>query len=156
MQSYIKSIIKSAGLEDAVWATTPMSNTQPVLEPITPPDYSYPYVTNLGRLFWVARTCRPDIAFATSLLARFSSCYSSPHITALKRVFKYLAATASIGITYDGHKPFYEVAYSDADYASQHGRKSVSGSVVLMAGAAVAWSSKRQTQRSHVDSPIPR
>ncbi|KAB5587551.1 Copia protein [Ceratobasidium theobromae] len=148
MQSYIKSIVKSAGLEDAVWATTPMSNTQPVLEPIMPPDYSYPYVMNLGWLFWVARTCRPDIAFTTSLLTRFSNCYGSPHITALKRVFKYLTTTASISITYDGHKPFYKVTYSDTDYASQHGHKSVSGSVVLMAGAAVAWSSKRQTSIS--------
>ncbi|KAB5588690.1 Copia protein [Ceratobasidium theobromae] len=148
MQSYIKSIVKLAGLDDAIWATTPMSNTQPVLEPIMPPDYSYPYVMNLGWLFWVACTCRPDIAFATSLLARFSNCYSSLHITALKRVFKYLAATESIGITYDGHKPFYEVVYSNTDYASQHGRKSVSGSVVLMAGTAVAWSSKCQTSVS--------
>ncbi|KAB5587973.1 Copia protein [Ceratobasidium theobromae] len=138
MQSYIKSIVKSAGLDNAVWATTPISNMHLVLEPITPPDHSYPYVTNLGRLFWVARTCRPNIAFATSLLARFSNCYGSPHITALKCVFKYLAATASIGITYDGHRPFYEVAYSDADYASQHGCKSTSVSLSTMEAEFVA------------------
>ncbi|QRW04445.1 Copia protein [Ceratobasidium sp. AG-Ba] len=122
MESYIKSIVKLADLEDASPAYTPMSNTMPALEPSTD-KIDYPYITQLGRLFWVTRCVRPDIAFPVGLLARFSNSY---------------------GLTYDGNKPFYEVAYSDSDFATQHLRKSISGCVIILAGAAVCWLSKRQ------------
>lgn len=44
--------------------------------------------------------------------------------------------------------PFYKVAYSDADFATQFGQKSISGSLVIMGGAAVSWSLKRQNSVS--------
>ncbi|QRW09844.1 Copia protein [Ceratobasidium sp. AG-Ba] len=143
MESYIKSIVKLADLEDASPAYTPMSNTMPALEPSTD-KIDYPYITQLGRLFWVTRCVRPDIAFPVGLLARFSNSYGTHHITVMKRIHRYLATTAKIGLTYDGNKPFYEVAYSDSDFATQHLRKSISGCVIILAGAAVCWLSKRQ------------
>ncbi|KAF8715625.1 Reverse transcriptase (RNA-dependent DNA polymerase), partial [Rhizoctonia solani] len=97
------------------------------------------YINNI-----VARCCQPDIAFPTALLARFSSCYGAPHIAVICCIHRYLLETAHIGLTYDGNKPFYEVAYSDADFASQYGRKSITGSIVMMGGAAISWVSKRQ------------
>ncbi|KAJ1304210.1 hypothetical protein OPQ81_008610 [Rhizoctonia solani] len=62
----------------------------------------------------------------------------------MKRLLQYLAGTASVGLTFDGNQPFELVAYSDSDYGMQHGRKSISGSVVLLAGTAVAWNSTKQ------------
>ncbi|KAJ1300847.1 hypothetical protein OPQ81_002487 [Rhizoctonia solani] len=143
MESYIKNVVKMADLENAASAHTPMSNTTPILEPAEITT-EFPYITQLGCLFWIARTTRPEIAFTVSLLARFSSCYGPSHIAVLNRIHRYLKEMAHIGITYDGNKPFYEVAYSDADFATQHGRKSITGSLVIMGGAAIAWSSKRQ------------
>ncbi|KAB5589019.1 Copia protein [Ceratobasidium theobromae] len=148
MESYIKNIVKMADLHNAAPTNTPMPHSQPILEPVVSPDYSFLYIMHLGRLFWVAHCCRPDISFVTSLLARFSNCYGTPHISILKQVFRYLAATANLGIIYNRNKPFYEVGYSNADYTTQHGRKSITGSLVIMGGAAVSWASKRQTSVS--------
>ncbi|QRV83053.1 Copia protein [Ceratobasidium sp. AG-Ba] len=144
MESYIKSIVKLADLEKAAPVETPMSNTMPILEPSTE-KIDYPYTTQLGRLFWVARCVRPDIAFPVGILARHAGSFGDAHINVMKRVHRYLATTSKLGITYDGYKPFYEVAYSDSDFAQQHLRKSISGCVIILSGAAVAWLSKRQS-----------
>ncbi|KAJ1304202.1 hypothetical protein OPQ81_008602 [Rhizoctonia solani] len=119
-----------------------MSHSQPVLEPINESN-EYLYITQLGRLFWIACCTRPDIAFAVALLARFS-CYDPSHITIIRRIHRYLLETAHIGLTYDGNKSFYEVGYSDSNFVSQYGRKSITGSIVMMGGAAISWTSKRQ------------
>ncbi|KAJ1299862.1 hypothetical protein OPQ81_002656 [Rhizoctonia solani] len=142
MEAYIRNIVKLADLGDAAPAHTPMSHSQPILKPINESN-EYPYITQLGSLFWIARCTRPDIAFAVALLARFSSCYGPSHITVIRRIHRYLLETAHIGLTYDGNKPFYEVGYSDSDFASQYGRKSITGSIVMMGGAAISWTSKR-------------
>jgi hypothetical protein len=147
MESYIKNIVRLADLENAAPAHTPMSNTQPILEPLDG-KIEYPYITQIGRLFWIARCCWPDISFATAILARHSTTFGAPHINVLKRTHRYLLQTAHIGLTYDCNKPFYEVGYSDTDFASQHGRKSITGSVIMMGGAAVTWTSKKQTSVS--------
>ncbi|KAF8693981.1 Reverse transcriptase (RNA-dependent DNA polymerase), partial [Rhizoctonia solani] len=147
MDAYIKNVVKLADLQNAAPANTPMLNTQPILEPINEPN-NYPYITELGCLFWIARCCRPEIAFTVALLARFSSCFGAPHIAVICCVHRYLVATAHIGLTYDGNKPFYEVGYSDADFATQHGRKSITGSIIMMGGAAISWTSKRQSSVS--------
>ncbi|KAJ1299493.1 hypothetical protein OPQ81_003805 [Rhizoctonia solani] len=132
-----------ADLENATSAHTPMSNMTPILEPAKITT-EFPYITQLGHLFWIAQTTCPKIAFAVLLLAHFSSCYGPSHIAVLNHIHRYLKETMHIGITYDRNKPFYEVAYSDADFATQHGRKSITGSLIIMGGAAVAWSLKRQ------------
>jgi hypothetical protein len=147
MELYIKNIVKITDLHNAAIAHTPMSNTQPMLEPMATND-NFPFIALLGRIFWVARCWWPNILFATALLACFSNCFGALHINTLKCIFRYLTNTASIGITYDGNKPFYKVAYSDADFASQYGRKWITGSLVMMGGAAIAWSSKKQSSVS--------
>ncbi|KAJ1300491.1 hypothetical protein OPQ81_005305 [Rhizoctonia solani] len=100
MESYIKNIVKMADLKNATSAHTPMSNMTPILEPAKITT-EFLYITQLGHLFWIARTTRPKIAFAVSLLAHFSSCYRPSHIAILNCIHRYLKEMAHIGITYD-------------------------------------------------------
>ncbi|QRV78766.1 Reverse transcriptase (RNA-dependent DNA polymerase) [Ceratobasidium sp. AG-Ba] len=144
MPTYINNIVALADLESAKVAHSPMSHTIPVLEPFDNPDRSYPYSTMIGRLLWLARCCRSDITFSVNLLARFTTCYGPAHISALKRIFRYIAYTSEIGITFDGNAPLDILAYSDADYGSQHGRKSVSGCLVFLGKSLIAMASKKQ------------
>ncbi|QRV95112.1 Copia protein [Ceratobasidium sp. AG-Ba] len=99
----------------------------------------------IGRLLWVARCCRPDILFATCLLARYTSCYSNAHITAIKRIYRYLNSTEKQGLTFDGNMEWNITAYSDADYASQFDCKSISGSLTTLGGASIMFQSKKQS-----------
>ncbi|KAG9086526.1 hypothetical protein FRC07_013064 [Ceratobasidium sp. 392] len=98
----------------------------------------------IGRLLWLACCVRPNIAFAVNLLARFTAQFDETHITTLKHIFCYIAGTSSVGITFDGSQPFHEYVYTDADYGSQHGRKSISGCVIMLGGGPVIWLSKQQ------------
>ncbi|QRV96326.1 Copia protein [Ceratobasidium sp. AG-Ba] len=148
MKSYIDNIVKLADLENARFAHSPMSHTQSLLEPARHPDRSYPYATMIGRLLWLARCVRPDIAFAVHLLARFTARYDSSHISALKRIFRYIAGTSEIGTSLDGDQSFHEFVFTDADYGSQHGRKSISGCVIMLGGGPVIWLSKQQSSVS--------
>ena len=143
--TYIDAIVKRAGLE----------NVNPMKMPINPnvklmrfegEPPAYPYATMIGSLMWTALGTCPDIAFAVQHLAQFTSCYGPEHITALKRIFHYLKGTADYRITYDGRGASLETyAYADADWGQNvMDRKSISGYVFFLAGAAVAWSSKKQ------------
>jgi hypothetical protein len=66
------------------------------------------------------------------------------HWTAAKGVLRYLAGSASTGITYAGGKGEL-LGYSDADFAADTDtRKSTTGFVFILNGGAITWQSKRQ------------
>lgn len=96
---------------------------------------------------YLAIATRPDIAFAVNRLAQFTQNPRQRHWTAVKRVFRYLKGTKGHGIRYG--EPYGDDEglkfYSDADWASSADRKSISGHVVTVAGGAVAWGAKKQS-----------
>ena len=49
-----------------------------------------PYLSAIGALMYLANCTRPDIAFATNLLARYSSCPTRRHWNRIKHIFRYL------------------------------------------------------------------
>ena len=91
---------------------------------------------------------RPDITYSVQRLAQFTQNPEQKHWTAVKRVLHYLKGTRDYTLTYGGkHRTYDEnlIFYCDADWASEADRKSVSGYIILLAGGAVAWSSKKQS-----------
>jgi hypothetical protein len=102
------------------------------------------YQSIIGSLLYAAVSTRPDIAETVGVLSKFNSCPSQTHLTAAKRVLRYLKGTEDLGIVYRKQgKPLY--GYTDADYASDDDRHSKSGTVFMHAGAPVSWYSKRQS-----------
>ncbi|QRW18725.1 integrase core domain protein [Rhizoctonia solani] len=81
-------------------------------------------------------------------VAQYTTCYGPAHVTAIKRVIRYLKGTSFLGLLYkqsEAEVGFGEVGYSDADWGSNLlDRKSISGNVYLLGGAAVSWSAKKQ------------
>ena len=106
---------------------------------------SQTYHEAVGSLMYLALCTRPDIAFAVSYVSRFLSCADEAHWAVVKRIFKYLSGTRNAQLVFSGNKDFYIQAHGDADWASDvMDRKSVSGFVIILAGAAVSWYSKKQ------------
>ena len=104
-----------------------------------------PYRSVLGCIMWGQLATRPDLAFAVSLLARFQGDPGISHWNALLHVVGYIKNTMDYGLTYSRDSDLSPTAYVDADYGGcKDTRRSTSGYVVLMAGGAVSWSSKRQ------------
>ena len=70
------------------------------------------------------------------------------HWTAVKRVFRYLKQTKNANLTYEGEDTKIRNTdlnfFLDADWANNSDQKSISGYVTIIAGGAVAWSSKKQ------------
>ncbi|EUC59597.1 Gag-Pol polyprotein/retrotransposon, putative [Rhizoctonia solani AG-3 Rhs1AP] len=99
-----------------------------------------------GCLNWLSLGTRPDIAFA---LARLGQAQSNPHPKhwqALTHVLRYLSGTLDMGLVYsakaDRPEPHMHTDSAFADCVDT--RRSHSGFVVLVGGAAVAWSSRKQ------------
>ncbi|PNX59879.1 cationic amino acid transporter 1-like protein, partial [Trifolium pratense] len=90
---------------------------------------------------------RPDLAYSVCLVARYMERPTNMHLTAVKRILRYLKGTLTNGIMYksDTEKGFELVGWSDSDYAGDvNDRKSTTGFVFMLGSGAISWSSKKQ------------
>jgi hypothetical protein len=102
----------------------------------------------IGSLLYITLGTRPDIAYATIKLARFASNPGSSHLTAAKRILRYLKATKDYGITYYNSSTGsrYISGYCDSDYAGDIATaKSTLGWIFYIAGGPISWKSKLQS-----------
>ena len=58
------------------------------------------YLSAIGALMFLTNCTRPDIAFATNLLARFNSSPTRRHRNGIKHVFRYLRGTTNFTLFY--------------------------------------------------------
>nr|GFA94336.1 retrovirus-related Pol polyprotein from transposon TNT 1-94 [Tanacetum cinerariifolium] len=97
----------------------------------------------IGSLMYVTSS-RPDIMFATCMCARYQANPNEHHVSAVKRIFRYLKGTINLGLWYPKDSGFNLTAYSDADHTGCHlDRKSTSGSVQFLGDKLVCWSFKK-------------
>lgn len=97
----------------------------------------------IGSLLFAAVTTRPDIAFATSRLARFLVNPSKQHQDAADRTLLYLLSTRSKALQL-GQGDNFEVA-TDASFADNTlDRKSSQGYVIKLFGGLIAWRASKQ------------
>ena len=102
------------------------------------------YCSMIGSLLYLCAS-RPDIMFSVGMCARFQAAPKESHLTAVKRIFRYLVHTPNFGLWYPKGSSFGLVGYSDSDYAGDKvGRKSTSGGCQLLGRSLVCWSSKKQ------------
>ena len=88
---------------------------------------------------------RPDIMFSICMCARFQANPKESHLSAVKRILRYLKHTPSIGLWYPKGASFTLLGYSDSDFAGcRVDRKSTSGGCHLLGHSLVSWSSKKQ------------
>ena len=146
-KQYITKLLKKFGLLDAKPASTPMALNVKLDgddDGCSKPVESGLYQSMTGSLLYAAMATRPDIAQAVGVLAKFNSKPTELHLTAVKRVFRYLKGTADMCLEYRATGNHVE-GFSDADWASNsEDRRSTTGSVFVLAGGAISWASQRQ------------
>ncbi|KAH9103708.1 hypothetical protein AeMF1_020022 [Aphanomyces euteiches] len=114
-----------------------------------------PYQNLVGALQYLVSATRPDIANAVRFLASHNHDYTQTHWRMAKRVLQYLKGSASLGLTYDGTKNSHPNAFSDADFANDlQDSKSISGTVITLACAAVIFSSRKQCLVGHSTTEV--
>ena len=104
------------------------------------------YQSAVGSLLYLSVATRPDIAFAVSNVAKYCAKPSKQHWIAVKRIMRYLKGTLNYGLRYASSHNTQCVGFSDADFAGDiDDRKSTTGYMFQMCGAAISWRSKKQT-----------
>nr|GEU89313.1 retrovirus-related Pol polyprotein from transposon TNT 1-94 [Tanacetum cinerariifolium] len=92
----------------------------------TPVDQTK-YRSMVGALMYLTAS-RPDIMHATCYCARYQAKPTEKHLTAVKRIFRYLKDTIHMGLWYLKDTGFELTAFSDSDHAGcLDSRKSTSG-----------------------------
>lgn len=143
---YIERILNRFGMTDANPVSVPVDphSISTIMNDKTDECANYPYREAIGSLIYLAQLTRPDIMYAVNLLSRYSTCYTETHWRAVKRVFRYLAGTTTLGIKYDASN-LTLVAYADADYAGDvETRRSTTGYIFNLSGGPISWCSQRQ------------
>ncbi|XP_071695549.1 uncharacterized mitochondrial protein AtMg00810-like [Rutidosis leptorrhynchoides] len=102
------------------------------------------YRSLAGALQYLTFT-RPDISYAFQQICLFMHDPREPHMTALRRIIRYVQGTLDLGLQLFSSSTCSLVAYSDADWAGcPSTRRSTSGYCVFLGNNLLSWSSKRQ------------
>lgn len=118
------------------------------------------YQRTVGSLLYLSECTRPDLCYAVRTLARCMAAPTEEQWQLVKHVLRYVAGTRELGLHYGASAgpsgalagvpgvvagPRVPLGFVDASYASGlMDRKSVSGCVFMMNGAAVSWECKKQ------------
>jgi hypothetical protein len=143
---YVQEILNRFGMDACRPRKTPLDANLNLSKDTGKQDESLlgPYQELIGCLLYLTGCSRPDLAQSVGLLSRFMSAPTDMHFSAAKQVLRYLAGTSQLGLKFSGGEN-YLVGYCDADYAGDvDKRKSTSGFVFIMNGAAISWASKLQ------------
>ena len=100
-----------------------------------------------GSILFAAISTRPNVAFATSRLARFNTNPNDEHHQAADRVIQYLYATKGKALRYGDEKAGARslICASDASFTDNTlDRKSSQGYMFLLFGGPIAWKANKQ------------
>ena len=146
-KQYIENMLEKYRLTDANTVSTPADLSVKLKKDdgFSKDVDSTLYQSMIGSLLYAANSTRPDIAQAVGVVSRYTSRPSQAHLTALKRILRYLKRTASLAIKYQKSDDGDLIGYSDADWAGDaDDRHSTSGNLFLLAGGPISWQSKKQ------------
>ncbi|KAK6150822.1 hypothetical protein DH2020_015754 [Rehmannia glutinosa] len=142
---YTKELLKKFGIEEGRTVSTPMATNVKIDkdEKGKSVDESK-YRGMIGSLIYITAS-RPDILHVVCLCARFQSNPKESHMSAVKRIFRYLKGTIQYGLFYPKNEIFSLKGYSYSDYVGNiDDRKSTSGSCLFLGNCLVSWFSKKQ------------
>jgi hypothetical protein len=156
----IDSILSDLRLDrdDAKSKSTPMASSKLLHKHTKSPDFDghFHYRSVIGKLNYLEKCTRPDIAYAVHQCARFAACPKREHGDAVKWLGRYLKGTRNKGIIYNPkHDSSFDV-YVDANFAGDWNRhdcaeenytaKSRHGYLIMYAGCPMLWTSRLQTE----------
>jgi hypothetical protein len=152
----IQKIIAACGLQDQSAEHSTPATTILTSDLAGPPrEHSWNYRSIIGMLNYLANSTRPDIAFAVHQCARFTTSPRRIHELALRRIVRYLKATANKGYILRPSITRHLDCYVDAHFAGSWTAstssdptsvKSRTGYVITFASCPVLWCSKFQTE----------
>jgi hypothetical protein len=142
---YIQDILTKFGMKDAKPIKTPMgTNGHLDLDMGGKSIDQKVYRSMIGSLLYICAS-RLDIMLSVCMCARFQANPKEVHLSAVKRIMRYLVYTPKFGLWYPKGSTFDLIGYSDADWAGcKIYRKITSGTSQFLGRSLVSWASKKQ------------
>ena len=104
------------------------------------------YLTAVGSFTYLTTHTRPDIAFATSILARHSQNPTMRHWNGVKHLLRYLKGKSDLGLYYQKTNKPEVIGFADSGFRTDpNAGKSQTGYIFLKCGALISWKSTKQT-----------
>jgi hypothetical protein len=152
-QAYVNKVLKAFQMDQANSLAAPMIGRSKTLddpyqlreeeEEII--DKSK-YLTAVGAFTYLTTHTRPDIAFATSILARHSQNPTIRHWNGVKHLMRYLRGTSDLGLYYQKTNNPKISGFADSGFRTDvTAGKSQTGYIFLKNGAPISWKSTKQT-----------
>ena len=151
-ENYIYSILSKYNIQHSKKGFTPFRygiNLSQDQCPMTAKKKEYmetiPYASVVGSVMYVMLCTRPNICCSVGIVSRYQSNPGREHWTAVKHILKYLRRMRDYMLVYHGDE-LAPIGYTDSDFQSNADlRKSNSGYVFTLGGAAVSWRSIKQS-----------
>ena len=146
---YAKNLVKKFGLESANFVRTPMSPNVKLTVDLSGKSVDHSlYRSIIGSLLYLTAS-RPNISYSVGVCARYQANPKETHMTALKRIIKYVKTTTKFGAYYSKDTSDVLAGYSNADWeGNADDRKSTSGGCFYVGNNLVSWKSKKQNSIS--------
>jgi hypothetical protein len=143
-EKYLRDVLTRFGMEECKQMSTP-ATPETKEEEVSHPADKQEYMSLVGSLIYLSVVTRPDISFAVGRAGQAMANPTQADLVAAKRILRYLQGTKEVAITYSRTGEPQLIGYTDSDWAGdRETRKSTTGYMFTMAGAAISWSSKRQ------------
>lgn len=120
-----------------------------------PHDENWDFRSVIGKLNFLEKSTRPDIAYAVHQCARFASNPKATHSAAVRQLVRYLYETKDKGLILNPNDHSFEV-YVDAGFVGDWNEdtakdsvmtaKSRTGFIIMYAGCPITWTSKIQNE----------
>ena len=102
----------------------------------------------VGSLIYLTIT-RPDISYAVHIVSKFMQCPRHFHLSAVKRIIRYILGTPNRGLFFPSGSSLKLQAYSDADWAGcPDTRRSITGWCMFLGDSLISWKCKKQNRVS--------
>jgi len=146
---YAKDLVKPFGLDRKSHARTRMSTSVKISADLIGKQVDPTlYRSIIGSLLYLIAS-RPDIATSVEVCAWFQENPKESHLTAVKRIIRYVNDTLLHGIWYYRETNLVVAGYSDANWAgNEDDRKGTSGGCFHMGNNLVALMSRKQSSIS--------
>ena len=117
-EKYARNIVKKFGLDSKKHASTPMSSSTKLNVDSSGVEVSPTlYRSVIGSLLYLTAS-RLDIAFSVGVCARYQAALKESHLTAVKRIIRYINGTLDYGLWHSKDSNACLAGYSDVDWAA--------------------------------------
>lgn len=146
--AYVSEILETFKMTEARPAATPLD---PSIKYNKVDDQQWeeseriPYRQAIGSILYLTCGTRPDMAYSSTYMSQFNEKHTEEHWRGVKHILRYLKGTRHRKLKFRKTGEPLKI-YSDADWGGDRtDRKSYSGYIMLLAGAPISWSSKKQS-----------